>query len=419
MNPFEICIFGEGGMNMAENHPVREQLDRYSKPAGLLAGCLILCLGMYYGAKALAEHRFEQAIQEAEHAEAENREDAFHFNTLSAKEQMIYDALADAAEDFREQSAILSFVPTENEYASAMQAFLLDNPWCFYVLADACTLSASTYTAAVEMAYCDAPEGRMAQLRGAVDKIIAGIPETGERETALFLHDALTAFCTYPSSEDGETKAGNTAYDALVAGSANGYGYALAYQLLCEEAGLACETVPGNAGGGRHAWNCVTADLQTGYTDVMWDDVPNGTDAEDKDGILPFHGYEFLSYKEMAFDHTPDSPDIWKDENTENYYERNGLYAEDAESLPALLEALMSDARAAGAQSIEFAVGEAVSDYILEGYLHTAVTAANASAYDDGMPRLRTVNRVYHASGVRCALTVRLFYENTEDEAAQ
>ncbi|MGM9624275.1 MAG: hypothetical protein ACI3XM_01085 [Eubacteriales bacterium] len=402
---------------MAEKHPETERLYRYAKPAGLLAGCLLLCLGMYYGAKALADHRFEQAIKEAEHAEAENREDAFHFNTLSAKEQMIYDAIADAAEDFREQSAILSFVPTENEYASAMQAFLLDNPWCFYVSADACTLSVSTYTAAVEMAYCEAPEGRLAQLQGAVDKIMAGIPKTNERETALLLHDALTASCAYPSQEDGEAAAGCTAYDALVGGMANGYGYALAYQLLCEEAGLVCETVTGTAGGGSHAWNCVTADLQTGYTDVMWDDVPNGADAEDRDGILPFHGYEFLSYREMALDHTPDSPDIWKDGNTDNYYERNSRYAENAESLPVLLEALLSEAGAAGDPFIEFAVGEAVSDYILEGYLHAAVTAANASAYDNGLPRLRTVNRVYHASDVRCARTVRLFYENAEDEA--
>lgn len=50
--------------------------------------------------------------------------------------------------------------------------------------------------------------------------------------------------------------AGNTAYDALVSGTADAEGLALAYKLLCDEVGLTCNVVQGE--GAHSFWNIVT-----------------------------------------------------------------------------------------------------------------------------------------------------------------
>lgn len=380
-------------------------------PVGALGGCLLLCLGMYAGASVIAENRFERAIKEAETAVAETRAGAFHYNALSAKEQMIYDAITSAAETYEEQTEILSFVPTGEEYTRAMQAVLLDNPVLFAIRAEECTLVTSTYTAAVEMVYCEVPEARAAQLSGAVDKITAGIAKTEDKRViADALHDALAAVCTYPM-EDGACSAStstSTAYDALVTGVADGYGYALAYQLLCEEMGIECETVPGTAGGASHAWNAVTLDGVVGYTDVMWDDAPA---ADDADTHIPFHGYSYLSYGDMSCDHIADNALLWRQDDTQDYYEYHGLYAANADDTARLLCDLADRARAEQGDTLELCIGEMVSDYVLEEYLASAIAAANATSYDGDVPRLRSVNRIYHASETRCALTVRLFFE--------
>ena len=49
-----------------------------------------------------------------------------------------------------------------------------------------------------------------------------------------------------------------TAYHALVVGRADSEGAALAYQLLCDRAGVECVLVRGGLGGAPHFWNIVT-----------------------------------------------------------------------------------------------------------------------------------------------------------------
>lgn len=49
----------------------------------------------------------------------------------------------------------------------------------------------------------------------------------------------------------------STAYDALIEGVADSEGAALAYQLLCDQAGLECTVVRGTLDGAPHFWNIV------------------------------------------------------------------------------------------------------------------------------------------------------------------
>ena len=58
---------------------------------------------------------------------------------------------------------------------------------------------------------------------------------------------------------------GGTAYDALIGGQANGEGFALAYKLLCDRAGLTCTVVQGS--GERPFWNIVTTSSGSRHVD--------------------------------------------------------------------------------------------------------------------------------------------------------
>lgn len=60
----------------------------------------------------------------------------------------------------------------------------------------------------------------------------------------------------------------NTAYAALVTGSANGEGMALAYKLLCDRIGLSCTVVQGsNAEGEPRFWNIVSTPTGSRHVD--------------------------------------------------------------------------------------------------------------------------------------------------------
>ena len=234
-----------------------------------------------------------------------------------------------------------------------------------------------------------------------------------EWELALFFNDKLTQHCQYSA----DTAVGHaTAYDA-VTGDADGYGYALLYALVCREAGIDCGVVRGTVhtenSEGAHAWNVLTLDGVTGYTDVMWND-PANEDAS----WLPFHGYCFLSADEIGADHTPMTGICFpSDAETKNYYEQRGICIANADALGTMLAALMIDARANLSDCVEFMLDPTVelTDYALEEAIAAAIDAANADDIGNA-PRLRQVHRLYRCTVSGGGITVQLFYEENNNE---
>lgn len=93
--------------------------------------------------------------------------------------------------------------------------------------------------------------------------ILARISARDEAERALELYETLIKNARYDTlgasqEKTGDTEySGNNAYGALVQKSALPAGYALAYQLLCDEAGIECMVVRGTVHGRTHFWNIV------------------------------------------------------------------------------------------------------------------------------------------------------------------
>ena len=135
-------------------------------------------------------------------------------------------------------------------------------------------------------------------LEDAVEDIIDAMPSsaTSNFDKTLYLHDALASRVTYV-----EAGRHQTAYGALVDGTAVCAGYAAAYQLLCHAVGIDCTKIVGesiNPSTGvsvPHAWNLVWLDSNTCvYTDVTWDDSP----------LTTYHEYFNLGKSEIATGHT-------------------------------------------------------------------------------------------------------------------
>lgn len=100
-------------------------------------------------------------------------------------------------------------------------------------------------------------------------------PGMSQLEIATVLYDSLTEqvvydrrYYTAPATLPYSTR---TAYGALHDRLAICGGYALAYQLLLQTAGIPCYTVSGTAGGEAHMWNVALIDGQWRYADPTWD----------------------------------------------------------------------------------------------------------------------------------------------------
>lgn len=77
---------------------------------------------------------------------------------------------------------------------------------------------------------------------------------------------------------------GNTAYDALIDGTANGEGMALAWQLLCQRTGLESRVVRGALNGRPWFWNMVQIDGSWHHIDLTQAEAQQRNDQDMLDG---------------------------------------------------------------------------------------------------------------------------------------
>lgn len=110
----------------------------------------------------------------------------------------------------------------------------------------------------------DEMEKRMAQLESAKPFTGAEYEDLSEAEKALLACEYLAENCAFSDSASE-----NTAYSALVDGSANSEGVAFAYVELCQELGLECRIVYGQKHWEDYHWNIVEIDGKNYHVDVQ------------------------------------------------------------------------------------------------------------------------------------------------------
>ena len=158
-----------------------------------------------------------------------------------------------------------------------------DNPQLYYVMKEfgfgaSRPQAGSEYTVSYLEPYYDSSytAEMKAAFRDRVEELLASVePGMDEVETALFFHDYLVTHIYYTPDSERESDGGfpsvcHNAYGALMNGDAVCQGYALAYKLLLNQAGIECVTVSSTEM--KHMWNAVELDGQWYYVDATWDD---------------------------------------------------------------------------------------------------------------------------------------------------
>lgn len=154
------------------------------------------------------------------------------------------------------------------------------------------------YTTSTIQIYSPDMEKISAEVERVVDQVVS--PGMSDYDIAKALHDYVVLHCDYDMRyyTGGLPAVSYSAEGMLLEGSAVCAGYAKAYQLLMEEAGISCEYVTGTANGGSHGWNIVNIDGQWYHVDTTWDDPTN------KGGDFVRYDYFLKSDSYMRRDHS-------------------------------------------------------------------------------------------------------------------
>lgn len=167
------------------------------------------------------------------------------------------------------------------ELAQALADISGDNPYQVESIAGTMDLSGKALRLTINYIGGTAANGGASRAAmEAADAILAQTVTAGmsDYDIAKALHDYLVLNCVYDYDNylrHTVPAESYTADGALLEGTAVCAGYARAYQLLMQQAGIPCEYVSGYAGGG-HAWNVVEIDGAWYHVDTTWDDpVPD------------------------------------------------------------------------------------------------------------------------------------------------
>ena len=130
-----------------------------------------------------------------------------------------------------------------------------------------------------------------------------------EFEKAKAIHDYIIMNVDYDYANYLNNTVPNQSYTALGVlkyKTAVCAGYAKAFQLMCQLAGLECTYIVGDTPQGAHAWNQIKIDGKWYNADVTWDD-PISLEKDFNDHRYNNYGYFLISDELMYKDHIPKS----------------------------------------------------------------------------------------------------------------
>lgn len=174
----------------------------------------------------------------------------------------------------------------EQQAKQLYEAFLQDNPQFFYLGGkysfDGRQTGERKEFSTLTLTYTMNAKQRVKakqKLETVVNEILENMPDSGDFEKELYLHDSLAKYCRYDEQAATsktpleEYPASFTAYGALVDGVAvcEGYSRAMQYLLLC--AGMEATIITGyDEQKQAHMWNVVRVDGEQYHLDVTWND---------------------------------------------------------------------------------------------------------------------------------------------------
>ena len=264
--------------------------------------CLLFCLVLLCSACSPAVHPSQSPSADRTQELSENYASGWGYRCLDEQQQKNYAAIYTAVYDgisaetrvqLAGEKTTLGLSVTlpqplsgEQQAKQLYEVFLQDNPQFFHLggrysfdgrqvgeRKEFTTLTL-TYTMNAQQR-----ENAAKELETVVQAILNDMPDGGDFEKELYLHDTLSERCGYDEkaavseSPLEEHPASFTAYGALVNGMAVCEGYSRAMQYLLLRAGMEATVITGfDAQKRAHMWNVVRINGEPYHLDVTWDD---------------------------------------------------------------------------------------------------------------------------------------------------
>lgn len=208
-------------------------------------------------------------------------EDNWYFNTLSKKEQEIYSKIDMVINNYENKVVEVGDGTLSASMVSrAYEAYLLDNPECFYLktkyeLNEAKFLNVTKLELKVDYTLSKTIlSEKIQELNKKVEQIISKVitPNMTDFEKEVALHDYLIENVNYYDYTDIDEipSIKHSAYGALIEKEAVCDGISKAYSILLNKCGIENVVVTGKMDV-RHAWNKVKLDDEWYNTDVTSD----------------------------------------------------------------------------------------------------------------------------------------------------
>ena len=342
---------------------------------------------------------------EANSHEPDMREGDFYYNSLSWRDQQLYDLIFDSASKALERTEVIPYSYDMDTFEKIVRCVKGDNPELFYVRFNELVINHGRYKTYVTMAYRETGkdlDDMRAEFDAAVEEgflAASGLSTDFARELAL--HDWLIGRCSYANAETDDIY--NTAYGALVLGRAYCDGYAYAMKALFDKIDMTSAIVYGSVNDAEHVWNLVCVDEKFYHLDAMWDDADVSYDAD-----MLFHGYFNLDDNAILLDHSYYYDHLLPEaDHVMDYYRTMGIYSPTLDGIEEIFYNELIKASATEHGYIEIFCEESIDNEKLATHYRNAVNRANEAL---GYERFMTAFIVHRASERTNAATVQIFY---------
>lgn len=275
----------------------------------------------------------------------------YYYTQLSNRKKKIYKDIYTCLSEYKKTKKLSVDKVTVDEFCQVWYYVIYDNPQFYYVDYYTRYKYEGSYVTYVKPIYYTKKnkniENYVKKVETKVKKIVEnGLKKSNSYETALYFHDYLLKNVKESDSEGYDDFPNGVASGALLNGKATYEGYAQAFSLLCQEAGIPCMTVKGdiNESVGYYCWNRVKLGKYWYNVEVSGDDY-----CGDKYGTnAAKHSYCFLSDKQFYSFHTYDTEITTKEilknskaiSTTFNFFEQKGVkvYYDAEEAYNALIK---------------------------------------------------------------------------------
>lgn len=307
----------------------------------------------------------------------------YYYTALSQTQKQAYTAVREQVYSFPKS---IKVPPLDSaSLDKVLEALICDNPYMF--MFNSCSLMSIGSSSYFEPDYLMTKEdydALKAQVEAAAEKIISAMPEADSYRKQLYLHDAVINSCTYSDTDDvSEADVTGVFVNSLAKCS----GYAKAYKLLLDAAGIPCVLISGYAedysgNGTNHMWTATQTDGVWSYTDITWDDPVTDNGEEMCRRVYFCMSDDMLSRTHSQFSFGNTCPDTGL-----YYYKTQNSYYNDYNSNTLLsIAALIAKEADSGNTQAEFmfadteSLNKAEKELFTNEKIHTALEKADKQA---------------------------------------